>query len=85
MQACSSVIRFHANIRARPLGSKHRKPINSAPGACVGMTFSLRRVLDALVWFSAHRQTFFLTSRCQLSTGVADRRRMKLPWTARIR
>ena len=85
MQACSSVIRFHANIRAQPLGSKHRKPFSSAPDACVGMTFFLRRVLDALVWFSAHRRTFFLTRRCRSSTGVADPRRMKLPWTAGIR
>jgi hypothetical protein len=63
MQACSSVIRFHANIRAQPLGGKRRKPINSAPDVCVGITFFLRRVLDALVWFSARRRTSFLTSR----------------------
>lgn len=64
MQAYSSVIRFHANIRALPLGSKHVKPIDSAPHACVGMAFFLRRVLDALVWSSAHRRISFLTRRC---------------------
>jgi hypothetical protein len=41
MRACSSVVRFQANIRAQPLCAKNRKNHSSDLDVQLGETFSL--------------------------------------------